>query len=462
VPPRFALKVIATRMSSYPADLRAPLSHPRIWRMALPIMLSNLTVPLLGAVDTAVVGHLPEPRHLGAVAVGSTVFNLIYWSLLFLRSSTTGLVAQAIGAGNGDEVRAVLARSLLLALVLGLLLIAGQGVIAVVAFGLIDGSAEVEELARSYLFIRILAAPLALASFAMLGWFIGLQATGAVFVATTVMNVANMALDLLFVFGFGWGVEGVALATAIAEALGLITGLLLARPRLRRLGGQLSWPRIFEPTQLKRLFALNRDIFLRNVCVAFAFAFAFFTAQGAKQGDVVVAANAVLMNFFFFLAFGLDGFAHAAQALVGMTYGARRRDLVRLAVRRTSLWALVTASAYVVIYGLLSGPLIALLTSLEDVRALANAHAAWLIWMLLVAVLAMQLDGIFIGATRGSDMRNAMLVALAIYLVVSGPLQARFGNDGLWAAFTLFVLLRGLTQAVRYPALERSVAQDPQ
>jgi MATE family multidrug resistance protein len=440
-------------LNSTIGDIERAVGHRRIWRLAAPIMLSNLTVPLLGAVDTAVVGHLPAPHHLGAVAVGSTIFNFLYWTLMFLRSSTTGLTAQAQGRGDDDELRAVLARGVISALLLGGILVAAQWPIAAAAFGLIEGSAAVEDGARTYLSLRILAAPLALANFAILGWFIGLRATGAVLLSMTVMNGANMALDLLFVVGFGWGVAGVAAATAIAEALGLLASLLVVRRELRRREGRLDWLRVRDPASLRRLFGLNRDIFVRNGCIAFAFA--YFTAQSAKAGDVIVAANAVLLNFFYFFAFGVDGFAHAAQGLIGMAVGARRADVLQLAVRRTTLWAGVVALGYCAVYGLFADDIIALLTSLPNVRDVASAHAPWMIWMPLAAIWTMQLDGIFVGATRGADMRNAMLFALAVFLIAIHALQEPFGNHGLWAAFVVFVLARAAGQAVRYPVLVR-------
>jgi len=258
------------------ATAEATISHGRVWRLAGPIILSNITVPLLGAVDTAVVGHLSEAYHLGAVAVGAMIFNFLYWAFGFLRMGTTGFTAQAYGAGDGDEVRANLARALLLAVALGLAMVALQGPIAAVAFGLLEASPQVEQSARLYVVIRIWAAPAALAGFALLGWFIGIQNTRAALLVQLAMNGVNIVLDLIFVLGFGWGVAGVAVATLIAQYAGLGVGLWLVRQNLSRIGGHFRNASIWHGRRLRRLFAVNFDIFLRSLFLLFASA--YFTA----------------------------------------------------------------------------------------------------------------------------------------------------------------------------------------
>jgi len=433
----------------------AAISHGRVWRLAGPIILSNITVPLLGAVDTAVVGHLPEAYHLGAVAVGAMIFNFLYWAFGFLRMGTTGFTAQAYGAGDGDEVRANLARALLLAVALGLAMVALQGPIVIVAFGLLEASPQVELSARLYVVIRIWAAPAALAGFALLGWFIGIQNTRAALLVQLAMNGVNIVLDLIFVLGFGWGVAGVAVATLIAQYAGLGVGLWLVRHNLSRIGGRFRNASIWHGRRLRRLFAVNFDIFLRSLFLLFASA--YFTAQGAKQGDVVLAANAVLLNFVHFLAFGLDGFAFAAEALIGSAIGARNRALLRRAVRLTTIWAGLCALAYLLVYLVASGVLIGLLTSVPEVKQAAVRYLPWVLVAPLVAVWSYQLDGIFIGATRTADMRNGMAIALALFLLTDQLCRPLMGNDGLWLAMTVMWLARALTLAVRYPRLERAV-----
>ena len=327
------------------------VSHGQVWRLAGPIMISNLTVPLLGAVDTAVVGHLPQAHYLGAVALGAMIFNFIYWVFVFLRKSTTGLTAQAFGADHLGEVQAHLARAVLLAFMIGLALLALQWPISAAAFYLVEGSAEVEHFAHQYFTIRIWGAPAAMANFALLGWFVGIRRTRYVLTLQLMLNGINIVLDLVFVVGLGWGVEGVAIATLIAEYSAVGVGLWLARKHLINLGGRtarLVWPQILAGRQLRRLLTLNRDIFLRTLCLVVAFA--FFTAQGARQGDVALAANAVLMNFTLFMAFGLDGFANAAEALIGGAVGRRDVRTLRHVVKLTAFWGGIFAVGYVAIY----------------------------------------------------------------------------------------------------------------
>lgn len=433
------------------------VTHGQVWRLAGPVILSNMTVPLLGAVDTAVVGHLPEAYYIGAVAVGAMIFNFLFWTFSFLRMGTTGLVAQARGAGDADEVRAILARALLLAGVLGLLLIAARGIVATIAFRLLDGSAEVEALAGDYLAIRIWSAPAALAGFAIFGWFIGVQNTRKALVVQVAMNGLNIALDLVFVLGFGWGVAGVAAATVIAEYAGLAVGLLLVAHELRGIGGRWRRALIAEPARLRRLFAVNFDIFLRSLFLLIASA--YFTAQGAKQGDAVLAANAVLQNFVHFLAFGLDGFAFAAEALVGGAVGARDRARLRQAVRMTSIWALICAGGYMAIYLLAHSVLIGMLTGVPEVVEATHRYLPWVLAAPLIAVWSYQLDGIFIGATRTADMRNCMAVSLVLFFAADWLFQPLWGNHGLWLAMTVLWIARAVTLAARYPALERAVTE---
>lgn len=437
-----------------PGEADDDAGHGRVWRLAAPVILSNVTVPLLGAVDTAVVGRLPEPWHMGAVAVGAMVFNFVYWGFSFLRMGATGLTAQARGAGDRGEVRANLLRGLLTALVIGLALIAAQWPIGALALALVDASAEVERLAATYVAVRIWAAPAALANYALLGWFIGLGDTRAGFLMQVATNLVNMVLAILFVLGFDWGVAGVAAATLIAEWAGAAFGLAIARTKLSRIGGQADWPAVVDARRLRRLFALNRDIFLRTLCLILGFA--FFTAQGAKAGDVTLAANAVLMNFLHIMAFGLDGFAFAAETLVGAALGARNPAALRRAVRTTTLWAGLCAIAFATVYAAAGYAAIDLLTTVPEVREMARALLPWAVLAPLVGVWSFQLDGIFIGATRSADMRNGAALSLLIYLAAWAALAPVMGNDGLWLAFLTFYAARAATLAARYPALERA------
>lgn len=430
-------------------------THRRVWLIAGPIIISNISVPLLGAVDTAVVGHLPDPKYLGGVAIGAMVFTFIYWGFGFLRMGTGGLTAQAFGAKDPDEVRACLARAAVIGIPVALVLIMLQGPIAAIAFSIVDASAEVETLAQEYFFVRIWGAPATLMNFALLGWFIGCQNTKAALWHQLSLNGVNIVLDLIFVIGFGWGVAGVAAATAIADVIALGVGLFLAMPILRKLGGRFIRAKILEASKIKRTVALNIDIFIRTICLVSAFA--YFTAQGAAFGNVVLAVNAVLLNFQTFMAHALDGFAHSAEALGGGAIGARDREAFRDAVRVSALWGVVVAIGFALVY-LAAGPyLIDALTGIETVRSAAREYMVWSVMMPLIAVFPFLLDGIFLGATRGATMRNAMIVSLLIYLACCYFLVPLWGNDGLWASLTIFMGVRGLTLGVRYPGLVRSV-----
>ena len=429
--------------------------HRAVWRLSVPIILSNLSVPLLGAVDTAVVGHLPEPHHLGAVALGSMVFNFVYWGFGFLRMGTGGLTAQAHGAGDSDEVRAAVVRGLAIAGAIALVTVAAQGPIVFVVFEAVEASADVESSARIYVLTRIWGAPAALSIYVILGWFLGLQNTRATLWVQLWMNGLNIVLDVVFVVGFGWGVFGVALATVIAEFAGLGLALWLMRRALREIAGRLDWSRVRSRRRMRMTLGLNADIFIRTVCLVFAFA--WFTAQGARLGDVLLAANAVLMNFQLFMAHGLDGFAHAAQAMVGRAVGAADRAELRAAIRVSSFWAAVTASGLVLVYAVAGAGIVALLTGIEDVRRAAGEFLPWAVAMPALSVAAFQLDGIFLGATLGRQMRNMMVVSVAVYLALCALLIPLWGNHGLWFAFAAFMALRGVTLGAVYPAVGRSI-----
>ena len=433
----------------------APGWHRRVWRLAFPIILSNISVPLLGAVDTAVVGHLSAPYYLGAVAVGAMIFNFIYWGFGFLRMGTTGLTAQAQGANQPDEVRDTLARAMLIAVALAALLLVSQSGMALAAFAIVEASAEVERFGRVYFDIRILGAPAALVNYVFLGWFLGMQNARAALILQLWMNGLNIALDILFVMGFGWDVAGVALATVIAEYAAALLAFWLCARMLKDLGGRFSKDRILARRALYRMLSLNMDIFIRTVGLVFAFA--SFTAQGARMGDVMLAANAVLLNFVMFTAHGLDGFAHAIQALAGGAIGARDRSAFHGAVRVSTLWASIVAVGLTTVFGLFGLDIVNLLTGITEVRLTAMEFLPWVVIFPLVSVWAFQLDGIFVAATRGAAMRNAMLLSVAVYVAACWWLLPLWQNHGLWLGFTLFMAARGVTLAVRYPTLVRSV-----
>ncbi len=430
--------------------------NARVWALAGPIIIANLSTPLLGAVDTAVVGHLPDPAYIGGVAVGAVIFSFLYWGFGFLRMGTTGFTAQAFGAGDLDELRAALARPLLLALVLGAALIALQAPVGWFAFWLFDASAQVEDFARSYYAIRIWSAPAALANYAMLGWLLGTRRAGSVMLLQIALNGTNIVLDLVFVFGFGWGVEGVALASLLAEVGAAFLGLAIIARALKAGGGNWDWARIRSRRPLAALFRANVDILIRTLCLLAAFA--YLTARGAAMGDVILAGNAILLQLWYFIAYGLDGFAHAVEILAGNALGARSRGAFRQAVRVSTGWAFGLSTVCTAVLLALGGPIIDLFTDLSEVRTAARAYLPWLVVSPIVSVWSFQLDGIFIGTTRTAAMRNAMVLSLAVFLAGCWLLIPPLGNHGLWLAFTVFMAVRAVSLGCFYPALERSIA----
>lgn len=428
------------------------MRHRDVLAIALPMIFSNVTTPLIGAVDTAVIGQLGSAPLIGAVAVGATIFTFFYWAFGFLRMGTTGLTAQASGAARPREVLATLYRALIVAGAAGLAIVVLQGAIAAAAFTLMGASAEVGTAARTYFDIRIWSAPAALANYALVGWFIGLGRAGMAFRLQLLLNLTNIGLDALFVLGFGWGIAGVAVGTLIAETGAALVGIAVAMRAAE--GVKLRAWRVFNAGKLKRMISVNGDIMIRTLSLLFAFS--FFTAQGARSGDLILAANAVLMHFLSVSAYFLDGVAYATEALTGKAVGARDPKRFSDAVRLSSVWAAALSLATGAAFWLAGGVIIDVMTVNAAVREVARDYLFWAALAPLVGVACFQLDGIFIGATRTRDMRNMMLISLAVYLGAWALLTPAFGNHGLWAALMVLFVVRALTLAWRFPALERA------
>ena len=431
------------------------ITHARVLKIAVPIVLSNATVPILGAVDTGVVGQLAQAAPIGAVGLGAIVLVSIYWIFGFLRMGTSGLVAQAKGAGDDAEVAANLVRALLVGAAAGLAIIVLQGPLFAGAFALAPASGEVEGLARDYMQIRVWGAPATIALYAVTGWLIALERTRGVLLLQLWMNGVNIGLDLWFVLGLGWGVEGVAVATLIAEWTGLALGLWLCRDALAG-GYWRDRARVFDAARLRRMLAVNSDIMLRSVMLQASFT--SFVFLGARMGDVTLAANQVLLQFLEITAFALDGFAFAAEALVGQAVGARSRGRVRRAAIITSQWGLGGAALLALCFWLAGPVIVDLMATSPEVRAEARAFLPWIAAAPLIGVASWMFDGIFIGATRTREMRNAMLVSAAVYVAAVVVLLPAYGNHGLWAALMVLNAVRGLTMAALYPRVERAAA----
>nr|WP_245223434.1 MATE family efflux transporter [Ruegeria sp. HKCCSP346] len=436
-------------------DTSAPITHRRVLKIAVPIVLSNATVPILGAVDTGVVGQMGEAAPIGAVGIGAVILSTVYWIFGFLRMGTTGMAAQARGAGDTVETRALLMRGLILGGAAGLFFILAQVAVFAGAFALSPASPEVEALTRSYLEIRIWGAPATIALYAVTGWLIAVERTRGVFILQVWMNGLNIGLDLWFVLGLGWGVEGVAIATLIAEWTGLALGLWLCRDGFAD-GIWRDWARVFDAARLRRMLQVNGDIMLRSVLLTGSFTTFLFV--GSDLGDVNLAANQVLLQFLEITAFALDGFAFSAEALVGGAVGARDRYQVRRASVMASQWGVGGALLLAAVFFAAGPALIDLMSTSPQVREAGREYLFWAAIAPVIGVASWMFDGIYIGATWTRAMRNAMIQSVAIYVVALFMLVPVFGNHGLWAALMVLNIARGVTMGWRYPKLEAQVA----
>ncbi|MCU4654984.1 MATE family efflux transporter [Roseibacterium sp. SDUM158016] len=433
----------------------APLSHARVLKIAVPVVISNATAPLLGIVDTAVVGQIGDPVPIGAVGLGAVILTSVYWAFGFLRMGTVGLAAQALGARDGAEVAALLTRVLMIGAGAGLALILLQVPLFAAALWLSPASEEVEALVSTYLSIRVFSAPAAIAIYGITGWLIAQERTGAVLALQVLQNGLNIALSAFLVLGLDLGVAGVAWGTFVAEWSGLALGLWLCR-RAFAVPAWRDWERVFDKVKLWRMAAVNVDILIRSLLLLAGFTSFLFLAS--DFGDVTLAANQVLIQFVYVTAHALDGFAFAAEALVGQAMGARAAARLRRAAILTSIWGLGVCTLMALMFLTAGGVFIDLMTTAEGVRAAARDYLPWMVAGPLAGWASWMLDGIFIGATRTRDMRNMMAVSFAGYVVMVALLVPVWGNHGLWAALVGFFVLRGVTLAFRYPALERAAA----
>ena len=419
-----------------------------VWRIAAPMILSNVSVPLLGMVDTGVVGHLESPAYLGAVAIGATIFGFLYTGMNFLRMGTTGIAAQRFGAEDNDGLRVSLGQALIVSFLVAMVLIALQAPIGRFALGLIGGDPEVSAYADQYFSIRIWSAPGTLANYVLIGWFLGLQNARVPLLIFLTINITNIILDLVFVLQLGMKVDGVALASVIAEYAGVVVGLGFAAHALRQRSGHWPLARLFNVRAYAAFFSVNSNLFIRTM--ALMFAFGFVTAMGARLGGVILAANAVLMNLQNLTAFALDGFAHAAEALVGKAVGQERRDVLERSVSLSLKWSMIFAVIFCLLY-IATGPaLIRLLTDLPDVRGAALQFLPWLIVSPLISVWSFLYDGVYVGATRAREMRNLMVFSTFFVFLPAWFLLQDLGNHGLWLAFTLFMASRGISMHIWY------------
>lgn len=434
--------------------MRSTITHRRVLAVALPIVLSNITVPLLGVVDTFAVGQIGDPASIAAVGVGAIIIGAIYWIFGFLRMGTTGLAAQASGAGDQREMIAILVRGLIIGLGAGLVFIALSPVLIAGGMWISPVSDAVAPLAESYMQIRILSAPAPIALYAITGWLIAGERTRDVLILQVWMNGLNILLDLYFVLSLGWGVDGVAWATFIAEWTGLVLGLWMCRAALFHPFAR-AWLHVFDRAQLIKMGSLNSDILLRSL--ALEGIFVSFLLWGGHFGDVALAANQVLLQFLHVTAYGLDGFAFAAETLVGQAIGRQARQDLRKSIIISSIWAAGVCVLAAIGFAYFGPWAIDQMAKSVEVQQAARIYLPYMVAAPILGCACFMLDGIFIGATRGADMRNMMLISLVVYGVCVLALTPSFGNHGLWIALLISYVARGATLGYKYPEIERSL-----
>ncbi|WP_300731156.1 MATE family efflux transporter [Pseudomonas sp.] len=426
-------------MSFLLADWRDRPTHRRVWALAAPMILSNISVPLVTLVDSAVIGHLPHAHQLGAVAVGGSLYTFLAWAMGFLRMGTTGFAAQAAGRGDGSALRQILLQGLLLGLLLSMCLGAIALPFSGLALSVMQPSPDMQALTLEFFHTRLFGLPGALATYALVGWFLGAQNARAPLAILLTTNVVNIVLNLWFVLGLDWGVAGSARASVIAEWSGALLGLWLTRGALRAYPGKMRWAALQVWHNWQPLLGVNRDIFIRSLLLQSVFF--LITLQGARLGDATVAANALLLNGLLLTAHALDGLAHAVEALCGHAIGARDRTALRRSMVVACGWSLLASAMFALLFLFGGRGFIALQTDIPSVRETAFQYLPYLAVLPLIAVWSYVLDGLFIGATRAREMRNAMIISVVIALPVAWALHG-YGNHGLWISFLLFMVLR--------------------
>ena len=428
--------------------------HSKVWSLSWPMILANLTLPMVSVVDTAVMGRQPDATYVGAVALGGTIFNAIYWMFGFLRMSSTGLTAQALGAGRIDELAAIAIRAFSAAAALGIMLLTLQWPMRSFMFWLFEASIAVESQAASYFDIRVWSMPAVLLYIVAIGVLFGLQRMGAALLVSMVFNGTNIALDLWFVIGLGWGVDGVAAGTLISEWIAATLGLIVTFRALRKSGWRGTRPpELWNRARLAGLTNVGTNLIVRTFFVQLPFF--MLTALSAYLGDLVLAANAVLMQFFHIMAYGLDGFAHTTETLAGHAFGANDARRLRRASVYCSIWAGLFAAAISLAYLFWGTDIVAMLTLLPEVRTVAAEYLPWIAAAPLVAVWAFMLDGVFIGTTRTRELRNSMFLAAAVYLLVVWLSLEPLQNHGIWLSMTVFLAMRSVLLGALYPRIER-------
>lgn len=422
------------------------LSKNEILRIALPAIVSNITVPLLGLIDVAIVGHLGSAVYIGAIAVGSTIFNMIYWIFGFLRMGTSGMTSQAFGRNDENETVRILILSVLSAFTIAAILLLMQTPVINVSLFFIHPSAEVQELAKQYFLILIWGAPATLSLYAFTGWYIGMQNSRFPMYIAITQNIVNIALSLFLVFGLRMNVAGVALGTLTAQYAGVIMAVLLWLRKYRYLQNRIHVRKVWKSREMAAFFNINRHLFFRTLCLVAVTL--FFTSAGARQGDLMLAVNTLLLQFFMIYSYFTDGFAYAAEALTGRYIGARNRTALRKTIHEMFLWFTTVAVFFTLAYTLFGNTFLHLLTDSKQVITASRQYSVWVTAIPLAALAAFLWDGVFIGATAGRQMFFSMAVATISFFAIYYFTRDYLGNHAVWLAFLSYLFIRGAVQTV--------------
>ncbi len=441
-------------LSTHELNKGVTITHRQYLVLALPLIISGISTPILGAVDTAVIGRISDPAAIGGVAVGAVIFNTMYWLLGFLRVSTSGFTAQAQGANSEKEILLSLYRPMILAILFGFLFILFQQPILQIALSLIGGSEAVSSFAATYFSIRIWGAPFILLSYVLIGWLIGMGKVKLSLMMQITMNLLNIVLDVYFVLGLGMGVVGVAYATLISEVGVVFVGMvIILRKNIMKLL-QIKLPMLLEPESLLKMLKVNRDLFFRTVCLLTMTV--LFTAKGASMGEVTLAANAILLQIHYIIAYLFGGFANASSILVGRAVGGKKQELYHQAYRLSAQWGSVAAILSVVTILLLGSQLGSLFTTIEEVKWMTTEFMIWMVVYSIVGFWGLQLEGVFSGATEAKSIRNSIMWALLVFLIALWWFVPIYQNHGLWLAFVLFSLSRSVFLSLYIPKLTRT------
>lgn len=422
-----------------------------ILRLAIPNIISNITVPLLGMVDMFIVGHLDSEDYIGAIALATMLFNFIYWSFSFLRMGTSGFTAQAFGAGNREEQTNILMRSMAVAMTAGGLIVLLQYVISSVGFYLLNADPAVRIYAENYFYVYVWAAPAVLGMYTFNGWYVGMQDAKSPMMVAIGVNVVNIALSFLFVYGFGMKIKGVAFATLCAQYTGFLSFLLMWNVKYGWLKEYINLSVLKNAKSYMPFFKVNRDIFIRTM--ALVAVTTFFTSASSKSGKDILAVNALLMQMFILFSYMMDGFAYAAEALTGKFIGASKRLELRFLVKRLFMWGIAIAILFTLVYAFFLEDILRLLTDKQNIIELSKQYQLWVLLIPIAGFSAFLWDGIFVGATASHQMRNSMLIAVAAFFIFYFSFSSISANNILWFAFIMYLALRGIVQSFMAPAI---------